>query len=66
LGAITVGKGLFTGCGIDPAFPVLNTGDELQVEFRTWWDGRFSTPVDNKAQGDSSIIDVTFHLDQAL
>jgi len=66
LGAITVGKGLFTGCGIDPAFPVLNTGDELQVQFRTWWDGRFSTPVDNKAQGDSSIIDVTFHLDQAL
>ncbi|MGB6881750.1 MAG: TasA family protein [Microgenomates group bacterium] len=44
--------------------PVLCENDEVKIEFRVWWDGRFSTPADNKAQSDSVEFDVVFHLDQ--
>jgi len=44
--------------------PVLCKNDTVEIELRLWWDGRFSTPADNKAQSDSVEFDVVFHLDQ--
>lgn len=45
--------------------PELSHDEEVEIELRLWWDGRFSTPSDNKAQSDSVEFDVIFHLDQA-
>lgn len=64
LGGQTFGLGTFTGCGADPKLPVLNQNDEVEIQFRPWWDGRYSTPADNIAQSDSTVFDVIFHLDQ--
>jgi len=44
--------------------PVLCENDEVEIEFRAWWDGRYSTPQDNEAQSDSVEFDIVFRLDQ--
>ncbi len=44
--------------------PVLCENDEVEIELRLWWDGRFSTPADNDAQSDSVEFDVGFILEQ--
>lgn len=47
-----------------PPIPVLNQNDEVEIQLRPWWDGRYSTPADNKAQSDSVEFDVIFQLNQ--
>ena len=54
------------GLGENEADPIpeLCKGEEVEIELRLWWDGRFNTPGDNIAQTDSVEFDVIFHLDQ--